>query len=365
LRATPLSDRTSTVSFALIEEYEILLNSVRAFAGEKLRPNLRASEADRGVSGEVRIAFNGLGLDMLQLPEALGGAALGMQARVLVNRELAKADAGAALALDRIGAALFVLDAFGGQEALERFVLPVLSSPEKRVALVLEDDCTLDFDDGRIKATLPWVPSETADLVVGLGSDRAWAMDTGIAFLPIRGAGLRAAGAAELQLEGPLTATWSSRDAASDALAKIRLYIASLLAGVLYDAVEFSRAYGMERVVFGRPVAHHQAMAFLMVDMHTAIERAWLLIEEAACRMDFGEAAHAEAAAAFVEAVEASRFIGPNAVQILGGHGFMADFPMEKAMRESRALGLLAGGVDRAREDAAARLLQQRLETGN
>jgi alkylation response protein AidB-like acyl-CoA dehydrogenase len=352
------------VSFARAEECEILLNSVRTFAKEKLRPNLRAFEANRSVSAAVRTGFDALGLDMLQVPEARGGAGLGMHERVLVNRELAKADAGAALALDRVGAAFFVLDSFGGGEALERFVRPILTSPERRVALVLEDDCTIELTNGHIKAMLPWIPSERADLVVGLGSDRAWAVESGIAFHPLRGGGLRAAGAAELRLDGPLAATWSSRDAAIDALASIRLYIASLLAGVLYDAVEFSRAYGMERVAFGRPVAHHQAMAFLMVDMHTAVERAWLLIEDAACRIDFGEAAHAAAAGAFVEAVEASRFVGPNAVQILGGHGFMADFPMEKAMRESRALGLLAGGVDRAREDASARLLQH-LETGS
>src|SRR5207244_12746631 len=62
------------------------------------------------------------------------------------------------------------------------------------------------------------------------------------------------------------------------------------------------------------------------------------------------------AAAAFVDAVEASRFVGSNGVQILGGHGFMRDFPVEKAMRDARALGLLAGGCDAAREDAGAAL---------
>ena len=47
-----------------------------------------------------------------------------------------------------------------------------------------------------------------------------------------------------------------------------------------------------------------------------------------------------------LEAVEASRWVGPAGVQVLGGHGFMQDYPMEKAMREARALGLLYGGYD-------------------
>jgi alkylation response protein AidB-like acyl-CoA dehydrogenase len=49
-------------------------------------------------------------------------------------------------------------------------------------------------------------------------------------------------------------------------------------------------------------------------------------------------------------------FVTPNGVQVLGGHGFMQDYPVEKWMREARALGLLAGGVDAAREDAGREL---------
>ncbi len=255
-----------------------------------------------------------------------------------------------------------MLKAFGGREALKRFALPVLKSAQTRIALVIEEDGKLSIGNGRVSGGVPWLPTEAADLIVGLGTKRAWVAEKGFDFRPLRGSGLRAAGASEVTIDAPITAEWTDQDAASDALARVRLHIASLLNGVLRDATEFSRAYGMERVAFGRPVAHHQAMAFLMVDMQTAAERAWLLTEDAASRMDAGEAAHEAAAAAFVEAVEASRLIGPNAVQILGGHGFMADFPMEKAMRECRALGLLAGGVDRAREDASTRLLQQHAE---
>ena len=105
------------------------------------------------------------------------------------------------------------------------------------------------------------------------------------------------------------------------------------------------------------PIAHHQALAFLIVDMYVAVERVGLLIEDAARAIDAADdRAVGAAAAAFVDAVEASRFVGSNGVQILGGHGFMRDFPVEKAMRDARALGLLAGGCDAAREDAGAAL---------
>jgi alkylation response protein AidB-like acyl-CoA dehydrogenase len=108
----------------------------------------------------------------------------------------------------------------------------------------------------------------------------------------------------------------------------------------------------MERVAFGRPIAHHQALTFLLVDMNTAVTGVRLLIHDAAWRLDANHPAAEPAATAFVEAADRSGFVGPSGVQVLGGLGFMQDYPVEKYMRESRALGLLLGGVDRARADA-------------
>ena len=71
-----------------------------------------------------------------------------------------------------------------------------------------------------------------------------------------------------------------------------------------------------------------------------------------AWRIDRGLPCAAEAASAWAECIEASRTIGPNGVQILGGHGFMADYPVEKHMREARTLGLACGGFDAAIHEA-------------
>ena len=71
-----------------------------------------------------------------------------------------------------------------------------------------------------------------------------------------------------------------------------------------------------------------------------------------------------EAASAFAEVIEVGRTIGPNGVQILGGHGFMADYPVEKHMREARALSLLHGGFDAAIEDAGQALIAQERPLG-
>jgi alkylation response protein AidB-like acyl-CoA dehydrogenase len=110
----------------------------------------------------------------------------------------------------------------------------------------------------------------------------------------------------------------------------------------------FSRRYALDRVAFGKPNARHRALAFLIVDMHIAVERTGLLVENAAGRIDAGEEGTVAAASAFVDAVESSQFVGPNAMRILGVDGFMRDDPVEKAMRYCRALGLLGGGLDAA-----------------
>ncbi len=340
------------MQFAIRDDDQMIIDSLSAFAAERLRPNLRASEAARAVAPDIAASFAELGYEALDMGEAGGGAGLGALTRALVNRTLAKADAGAALGLDRIGPAHYVLEAFGGDDALVRFAKPVLETPGARMALIVEDEDRPQ--DARVKGVADWIPGERVDLLIGLGPTSAWVMKDGMTLEAVRGAGVQAAGASRVRFEGTPAASWRDAAAARTALAKARSYVAALIVGVLQDAAEFSRSYAMERVAFGQPIAHHQGLAFLIVEMYTAVEQARLLVEDAARRLEAGDDAAQYAAAAFVEAVEASRFIGPNGVQILGGHGFMRDFPMEKAMRDSRALGLLAGGLHRARDDAGA-----------
>jgi len=335
------------MNFASNETDDILWENIARFAAEELRPRLREFEAARSVAGDVQERFAALGFGAIDLPEDLGGAGLGLLSRVRMNRLLAEADSGAALALDRFGPAACVIEAFGDRNLLKRYG----EALEARFALVIDPDAILS-GEGPIRGEAPWVPSGRADVLVGLGRAGGWIMESGFELQPVRGAALHAAGASGVRYAGKPTHVWHDPREAAQAWAKMRLYYAALIWGVLADAAGFSRRYALDRVAFGKPIAHHQALSFLIVDMHIAVERVGLLIEYAARRIDAGENATAEAASAFIDAVEASRFVGPNAVQILGGHGFMRDYPVEKAMRDCRALGLLAGGADAAREDA-------------
>src|ERR1700722_12857119 len=112
------------MDFGVSDEHQLILDSLTAFGDEQLRPNLRSHEASRSVAPAVAATFGDMGFERLELAEELGGAGLGMLTRVLANITLARADAGAALALDRLGPALYPLAEFGGGEALARFAAP-------------------------------------------------------------------------------------------------------------------------------------------------------------------------------------------------------------------------------------------------
>ncbi len=358
-RRNPRRDTAGVFAPEPEDELALLVETTRGFAAQRLASVLREAEAVRGVSDTAREEYARIGLAGLELPEALGGVALGSQARALVNEELGAADPGAALALDPLGPALAALDEFGGEEALQRFAAPLLEAFGEGARALLVDgrDAALRLEEGRLTGTVPWVPADRVDLLVWLGEAEAAVVTEGIALERLRGAGLRAAGASALTLDAvPIAAHWRGADDAGHARARARVYVASLLLGVLRAACDFSRAYAQQREAFGRPIAHHQALAFLITDMQMALDGARMLVHEAAWRLDEGEPAGAAAAGAFAECIEASRLIGPAGVQILGGHGFMQDYPVEKYMREGRVLASWLGGLDAAREDAAHEL---------
>lgn len=328
----------------------LIAETARRFGEDVLTPRMRSAEADRAVDSETRRAFDEIGLAGLELPEDVGGAELGCVARVLVNEELGATDAAAALALDRLGPALYPILEMGGD-------ISQLVEGSGRILLVTDLDGEFQIDGERVSGTVPWVPASEVDAIVVLANDQAALVRKGFTIDPVRGAGLRAAGAGALRIvDAEAIAQLSDPIGASRARARARLYVASLLLGVLRAACDFSREYAKERRAFGKPIAHHQALAFLITDMQMALDGSRLLVHEAAWRLDADLPAESAAASALAECIDASRLIGPSGVQILGGHGFMADYPVEKHMREARALGLLFGGFDGAIEESGRHL---------
>lgn len=341
------------IDFALDEELALVAETAQRFSDEQLLPSQRAFEAQRALPEILRREAAQIGFDRIDWPESAGGAGLGALARVLVTERLAAGCPGAALALQPIGAVAQALRAFGGEAALQRHLQPLLARPDARAALVFDARGQWTSDGDALSGQAAWLPTDRVDLLAVLSRDGLRLVTQGIALAELPGAGLRAAGASELRVDrAPVEAAWTDPAAAALALAHARVQLAALLVGQMHAAADYSRRYALERVAFGKPIAHHQALAFLIVDMHSAVDAARQLLHEAAWRLDAGRPAREAAATALIEAIENAVFIGANAVQILGGAGFMRDYPVEKQLRELRALGLLLGGADAARDDA-------------
>jgi alkylation response protein AidB-like acyl-CoA dehydrogenase len=330
------------IEFNLTLDQHILIDAVDRFVQEELAPQARTAEQARSPSAETVERYESLGLSRLEDPDA----GLGVLTRCLVNESLARGDVGAALALDRLGpaaTAVRMVEGFGGIEA-------IAGDRTRRAWCVTPEDGSLRIERNELSGSVHWTPGGVTDLYLLLPDGIALIRD-GLREMPVRGSGLRAAAPARIELDRAPIVRFDAVNSAA-ALAAARLCVASLLLGVMDASTSYARKYAMERVAFGRPIAHHQALTFMLVDMNTAVAGTRLLIHEAAWRLDAGQAAEEAAATAFIEAIDRSAFVGPGCVQVLGGLGYMQEYPVEKHMRESRALGLLFGGIDRARGDA-------------
>jgi len=122
-----------------------------------------------------------------------------------------------------------------------------------------------------------------------------------------------------------------------------RIASASLAVGVGRAAFEYARDYAKERTAFGVPIATKQAIAFMLSNMAIEIDAMRLLAWEAAWRLDQGLPATREAFLAKQYAQDAVLKIADNAVQVLGGHGYIRDHLVELFLRDARAFATLDG----------------------
>ena len=343
------------MDFGIEDELHLLVETAALFGAQHLTGQERMHEQQRSIDESLHAAYAEIGLTELETPESIEGAALGTLAKCLVNEELAACDVGAAIALDRLGPALYPALEFEGAAAVSR-LQALCDGPVPRRTILIHEEIDRDPSEP-ISLFVDWVPADDIAGVMLLGPTRACLVTEGIETCPLHASGLRASGASSLNMASAMAADhWTDPGAASRAHARSRLWVASMMLGVLRATCDFSRRYAGERQAFGKPIAHHQGLAFLIVEMNMALEASRLLVHEAAWRLDQGQDATLESASALIECIESARWVGPSGVQILGGHGFMADYPVEKHMRELRTLGLMAGGLDAALEAAGRKL---------
>ena len=122
-----------------------------------------------------------------------------------------------------------------------------------------------------------------------------------------------------------------------------RTHIAAAAIGIARAAYEYALQYAQERVQFGKPISQHQTIAFMLADMATQIDAARLLTWRAAYLAQQGQPCTKEASMAKAFAADVAMKVTTDAVQILGGYGYMRDYPVEKWMRDAKIMQIYEG----------------------
>ena len=364
-KSTGMFDLTPT------DEQQFLVEAVSAFASE-LRNGAHEAEKN-GISAELAEEAGQLGLTMLGVPEDLGGAVSERSATTgaLVAEALAYGDAGQAVALLAPAAVATALASWGDSDQQEQYLPPFLSDEVPVAALALAEPTPLadplkpqttatPIADGyRLSGVKALVPraSDCELLIVGAsiegGDAGLFIVETsrdGITVAEDRAMGLHAAQLGRVKLDEvvvPATALLAKGDAEiyKECVARSQLAWAAIGSGLAKAVRDFVIEYVNDRVAFGEPISHRQAVAFTVSDIAIEHEGLRLTMLKAASRADMGKEHRREITLARTLARKHGMTIGSQGVQLLGGHGFIDEYPVERWYRDLRAVGTLDGIV--------------------
>jgi len=348
---------TDPAGFAPAEEVELLRDAAARFARDVLAPAARDHERAGRWPDDVVAVVEGF------------SPGTGCLAQVVLLETLAGGDAGGLPAADRPGPAAGAVDACPDRTVAAGAADAVLAvTPDLSMAASATDAVPAVRPDRSLAPVvavgpdrLAWSPGWPQRRLVWVSSgDDLGLVEVATEPEPVEALAFAASGGVSLDLGGArVLGEWElSPGAGLSVRGRARLWAAAVAVGIGQAAFDATVAYTTERVVFGRPVAHHQANAFQLAGLATGIHGARLAVRDAAASYDGGDpAAGFWATQAWREAVDAAVAVTEAGIQLLGGHGFLVDHLAEKRFREARMLGLLFGGVDAALDDLAGAVL--------
>jgi acyl-CoA dehydrogenase len=359
-------------SFDPTEEQQMLIEAVKKYAVNDLRAAAHDAEESRELPRKLVSKGWELGLLQASVPEAYGGfGERSAVTGVLAVEEMAFGDLAGTLAV--MTPSLFATPILlAGTEEQKQEYLPKVIEGDWAPYTAALIEYAFDFDPNDLKTTatlrgeeyllngekafVPFakeaemllvyanldgqtqgfiVPKDAAGMTIGDEREKLMSLNA----LPMY----------RIKLENVKVPAVNRLGAASGmdfepVLASMRLAAASAAVGVANAAFEYSKNYAKERDAFGVKIAQKQAIAFMLAEMRTEIEASRLLNWEAAWKLDQGhEDAATEAYLAYTGAVDMVMMITDRAVQILGGHGYIREHPVEMWMRNGRGFATFTG----------------------
>jgi len=361
------------------EQTRALFALAAELAERELRPAAAEAERDGVFPRDAFRMLGRSGLLGLPFPESLGGGGQPYVTYLQVIEELARAWLTVGLGVSVHTLACFPLARAGTPDQQER-LLPAmlggnllgaycLSEPDSGSdAAALRTRAVRDGGDYVIDGVKAWISHaghadyytlfartsgepEGAGRARGISCLHVPARTPGVSAAPAEHKmGMRGSVTAQLRFEAArvpagqlIGAEGKGFGIALAALEDGRLGIAACATGVAQAALETAVSWARQRRQFGRPVGEFQGVAFMLADMATAVEAARALYLSAARRKDAGLPFGQQAAMAKLFAADAAMRVATDAVQVLGGYGYVEDFPAERYLREAKVLQIVEG----------------------
>jgi alkylation response protein AidB-like acyl-CoA dehydrogenase len=365
----------TTMFLRLSEEQQEIRDLVRKFAQNEIAPHAERWDEESRFPREIFPQMAEMGLAGLLVPEEAGGSHLPRLAGAVIYEEIGGADMSTAVWLAVHNMVTGLIYRLGDEEQRRRWV-PGMAGGKLLGAFALSEAhagsdaanvrCTAvrDGDAYVVNGTKFWVTSAgVADMyAVMVRTDEA-AGARGITTLLVDGEtpgfsigkrerkmGLHSSPTGELVFEdcrvpvaNRLGGEGDGLKIALSALDGGRINIGAIATGVAQAAFEVATRYAKERTAFGREIGAFEGIQFLLADMAMKIEAARLLVYKAAFTLDEGEDATMAAAMAKCFATDTAMQVTTDAVQVLGGAGYVRDWPVERYMRDVKVAQIFEG----------------------
>jgi alkylation response protein AidB-like acyl-CoA dehydrogenase len=385
-----------SAAFALSPEHEALRESVRALADEKIAPFAARVDQAAEFPQEAHDALVKAGMNAVHIPEAYGGAGADAIATAIVIEEVARACASSSLipAVNKLGTVPLLLAA---SEDVKRRYLPPVASGEAMISYALSEPeagsdaaamktrAVRDGDSYVLNGVKRWITNAgvsryytvmaVTDPAAGPAGISAFVVETGDAGFsfgaPEHKLGIKGSPTRELYFDDCVIP--ASRLVGEEgtgfrtALATLdhtRITIAAQALGIAQGALDYATGYVQQRRQFGQVIAEFQAVQFMLADMAMKVEAARQLTYAAAARSERAMAGEPVPDLTFMSsackcfASDVAMEVTTDAVQLLGGYGYVSDYPVERMMRDAKITQIYEGTNQIQRVVMARQLLK-------
>jgi alkylation response protein AidB-like acyl-CoA dehydrogenase len=361
--------------FDLPSEYKELRASVRALSEKEIAPHAQAVDEDHRFPQEAKTALIKNGLYAAHVPTEFGGDGADALATVLIIEEVARACGSSSLipAVNKLGSMPLIL---GGNDEQKKRWLPRLVKGEGFSYCLSESEAGSDASAMRTKVERSgdgWVLNGSKKWITNAGESELYSViaqgdpsggtkgitafvveksDPGVSFgAPEKKMGMRGSPTREVYFDNVqlgddrrISEVGQGFALAMNTLDHTRITIAAQAIGLAQGAFDVATKYAHERQQFGKPIFDFQAIQFMLADMAMNIEAARLLTYSAAIKSENNEKdLRFFSAASKCFASDIAMKVTQDAIQVLGGYGYVTDYPVERMMRDTKLTQIYEG----------------------